>query len=64
MAKTEEKQICCSFCGKGEGRAQLIAGPNVYICSDCVQVWSQLRKEEIEIPDAPEVLPTPAEMKA
>ena len=64
MAKTEEKQICCSFCGKGEGRAQLIAGPNVYICSDCVQVCSQLLKEEIEIPDAPEVLPTPAEMKA
>ncbi len=64
MAKTEEKQVCCSFCGKGEARTQLIAGPNVYICSDCVQACAQLLKEELEVPDAPEVLPTPAEMKA
>ena len=64
MAKTEEKQVCCSFCGKGEARTQLIAGPNVYICSDCVQACSQLLKEELETLDAPEVLPTPAEMKA
>ena len=64
MAKTEEKQVCCSFCGKGEARTQLIAGPNVYICSDCVQACAQLLKEELEVIDAPEVLPTPAEMKA
>lgn len=64
MAKTEEKQVCCSFCGKGEARTQLIAGPNVYICSDCVQACAQLLKEELEAIDAPEVLPTPAEMKA
>ena len=47
MAKTEEKQVCCSFCGKGEARTQLIAGPNVYICSDCVQACAQLLKEEL-----------------
>ncbi len=64
MAKTEEKQVCCSFCGKGEARTQLIAGPNVYICSDCVQACAQLLKDELEVSDAPEVLPTPAEMKA
>jgi len=64
MAKTEEKQVCCSFCGKGEARTQLIAGPNVYICSDCVQACAQLLRDELEVPDAPEVLPTPAEMKA
>ena len=64
MAKTEEKQVCCSFCGKGEARTQLIAGPNVYICSDCVQACAQLLKDELEVIDAPEVLPTPAEMKA
>ena len=64
MAKTEEKQVCCSFCGKGEARTRLIAGPNVYICSDCVQACSQLLKEDIDLLDAPETLPTPMEMKA
>ena len=64
MAKTEEKQVCCSFCGKGEARTQLSAGPNVYICSDCVQACAQLLKEELDVLDAPEVLPTPKEMKA
>jgi ATP-dependent Clp protease ATP-binding subunit ClpX len=65
MAKTEEKQVCCSFCGKGEARAsRLIAGPGVFICSDCVQACSQLLREDIDLDDAPETLPTPAEMKA
>ncbi|MBE6983344.1 MAG: ATP-dependent Clp protease ATP-binding subunit ClpX [Ruminococcaceae bacterium] len=64
MAKTEEKQVCCSFCGKGEARTRLIAGPDVFICSDCVQACSQLLREEIDLEDAPERLPTPAEMKA
>ena len=64
MAKTEEKQVCCSFCGKSEARAPLIAGPNVYICGDCVKACSQLLKEDIDLLDAPETLPTPMEMKA
>ena len=65
MAKTEEKQVCCSFCGKSEARAsRLIAGPGVFICSDCVQACSQLLREDIDLDDAPETLPTPAEMKA
>ena len=53
MAKTEEKQICCSFCGKREGKTPLIAGPDVYICSDCVQACSQLLKNDIDLSDAP-----------
>ena len=69
MAKTEEKQVCCSFCGKGEARTQLIAGPNVYICSDCVQACSDLLREEIEMEEtgglrSPDRLPTPMEMKS
>ena len=32
-----EKGICCSFCGKPQNFAKrLIAGPGVYICSECV----------------------------
>ena len=64
MAKIEEKQVCCSFCGKGEARARLIAGPDVYICSDCVEACSQLLREDYDLDDAPEKLPTPMEMKA
>ena len=32
----------CSFCGKGEepGR-RMIAGPGVFICSDCVRIASE-----------------------
>ena len=63
MAKTEDRQVSCSFCGRGEAHAKLIAGPNVYICSECVAACSQLLKEEIETV-APESLPTPQEMKA
>ncbi len=34
----------CSFCGKerGEGGVQLIAGPGVYICSECISVASDI----------------------
>ena len=64
MAKTDERHICCSFCGKQESQARLIAGPNVFICSDCVRVCSTLLQEDEYNLDAPENLPTPAEIKA
>ena len=63
MAKTEDKQICCSFCGKGEHEARLIAGPGVYICSDCVQTCCELLQEETVGVQQPDKLPTPAEIK-
>ena len=69
MSNEEEKQICCSFCGKSEGNARLIAGPGVYICSDCVQVCLDILEDESQSDDAleqgrPEHLPTPMEIKA
>ena len=71
MAKNNEQPpIRCSFCGKRENQAtRLIAGPGVYICSDCVQACSDLLREEYDLdtPEAlktPERLPTPMEMKA
>ena len=69
MARNNEQPIRCSFCGKRENQAQrLIAGPGVYICSDCVQACSELLRDEIVYDErgnlrAPEVLPTPAEIK-
>ncbi len=70
MARNNEQPIRCSFCGKRENQAQrLIAGPGVYICSDCVQACSELLRDEIQFDErgnlrAPETLPTPAEIKA
>ena len=50
MARNSEQPIRCSFCGKRENQAsRLIAGPGVYICSDCVTACSDLLREEIEL---------------
>lgn len=63
MAKTEENQLVCSFCGKTDRQTRLIAGPGVCICSDCVQTCCDLlRDDEIE-EILPDHLPTPMEMK-
>ena len=70
MARQEEKSIRCSFCGKRETQVdRLIAGPGVYICSECVQACSELLHDDMKIDHrgklrAPEKLPTPMEMKA
>ena len=69
MARNNEQPIRCSFCGKRENQAgRLIAGPGVYICSDCVRACGELLRDEIELDDRgnlrpPEKLPTPIEMK-
>ncbi len=70
MANNHEQPIRCSFCGTRENQAgRLIAGPGVYICSDCVQACSDLLREEIEMEESgglqtPDRLPTPMEMKS
>ena len=69
MAKNNEPPVRCSFCGKRENQAsRLIAGPGVYICSDCVAACSELLRDEYDmepggVPQAPDRLPTPMEMK-
>ena len=70
MAGKTEQPIRCSFCGMRETQAsRLIAGPGVYICSDCVMACSDLLREEIELEEtgglkSPDRLPTPMEMKS
>ncbi len=69
MPKRTDQSIRCSFCGKRENQAtKLIAGPGVYICSDCVAACSQLLRDDggavaAEELQTPERLPTPMEMK-
>ena len=70
MARKEDQSIRCSFCGKRETQVErLIAGPGVYICSDCVQACSELLRDEMMVDDRgklrkPDRLPTPMEIKA
>ena len=47
MIKSDEKDICCSFCGKPQSFAdRLIAGPGVYICDDCVRLCMSIVEDE------------------
>ena len=69
MPKNNDQQLRCSFCGRRENQARLIAGPGVCICGDCVQACSDLLRDEIVYDDngalrTPETVPTPMEIKA
>ncbi|MDO4372182.1 MAG: ATP-dependent Clp protease ATP-binding subunit ClpX [Clostridia bacterium] len=71
MANNEKKEVRCSFCGRTQDEVKrLIAGPNAYICNECVDICADLVREEEE-DEAAEgrfqldgKLPKPAEMKA
>ncbi|MCR1850244.1 ATP-dependent Clp protease ATP-binding subunit ClpX [Paeniclostridium sordellii] len=66
MSKYEDKrQLKCSFCGKNQEQVRrLIAGPNVYICDECVELCDEIIQEEVEEITEEEAinLPKPKEM--
>ena len=61
----------CSFCGKEQRMVErLVAGPNVYICNECIALCNDILNEEAFPEEAegqeqigPVKLPLPAEMK-
>lgn len=61
------KLLYCSFCGKSQNEVRkLIAGPNSYICDECVDLCNDIIREEIqeaEQKEGRESLPTPKEIK-
>jgi len=72
MAKNDERSIRCSFCGKHQDQVgRLIAGPNVYICNECVKLCmgilddgymdDDVMDDELPVPDT---IPTPREIHA
>ena len=69
MARMEERNIRCSFCGKQQGEVKrVVAGPNVYICNECIALCSSILKDEMIQVDADglgsgDALPTPKEIK-
>src|SRR5690606_6891793 len=47
MAKYDDKQLRCSFCGKSQDQVRrLIAGPNVFICDECIELCQEIINEE------------------
>ena len=45
----DRKQLRCSFCNKTQDQVRkLIAGPNVYICDECIEICSEIIEEEFE----------------
>ena len=65
MAKNDDK-LKCSFCGKTQEQVRrLIAGPNVYICDECIELCQEIIEEEFDVDfevDFDE-LPIPADIK-
>ena len=68
MSNHDEQSLSCSFCKKRDDQVQLIAGPGVCICRECVQACSELFRDqprgigvdELSLDD----VPTPAQIKS
>ncbi len=66
MGKVNDKQIKCSFCGKSQEQVRrLIAGPDVYICDECIELCHNIVDEEIDLFEEYDFteLPKPKEIK-
>jgi ATP-dependent Clp protease ATP-binding subunit ClpX len=60
------KLLYCSFCGKSQHEVRkLIAGPNVFICDECVELCNDIIREELEDKESAKgsALPKPHEIK-
>ncbi|GGP24679.1 ATP-dependent Clp protease ATP-binding subunit ClpX [Silvimonas amylolytica] len=45
--KSKEKLLYCSFCGKSQHEVtKLIAGPQVFICNECIELCNDILTEE------------------
>lgn len=70
MSKTgsgdTKNTLYCSFCGKSQHEVRkLIAGPNVFICNECVELCMDIIREEdkSQLVSSGEGIPAPSEIK-
>ena len=67
MSKKRSRILKCSFCGKTQNDVKkLIAGPNVYICDECIGLCNEIMHEEMDstshVSSTPGI-PVPVEIK-
>lgn len=46
MTEKKDKLLYCSFCGKSQHEVRLVAGPNVFICNECIDLCKDVLVEE------------------
>ncbi len=66
MKKDTEDVLRCSFCNKLQNEVKkLIAGPNVFICDECIEVCSEIIHDDVSFEAASQdrPLPVPSEIK-
>lgn len=70
--QSNEKLLYCSFCGKSQHEVRkLIAGPQVFICDECIELCNDIIREETQQGTvsasksaSAHKLPTPAEIRS
>jgi ATP-dependent Clp protease ATP-binding subunit ClpX len=70
MSKSEKSDskntLYCSFCGKSQHEVRkLIAGPNVFVCNECVELCMDIIREEdkTQLVREGDGVPSPSEIK-
>lgn len=66
MPKKKKDELYCSFCGKAQQEVKkLVAGPDVYICDECIELCNEILLEDLdtEKTDSDINILTPAEIK-
>ena len=65
MAKNDDlmqRKPRCSFCGKTQDQVRrLIAGPNAYICDECITLCQEIMSDDLVMPvpgEPPQGLPS------
>lgn len=64
--KEQNVSLMCSFCGKSQDTVKkLVAGPDVYICDECIELCNEILAEEADssIESSFGTLPKPKEIK-
>ena len=64
---TNGSSLRCSFCSKSQSEVRkLIAGPNVYICDECIEICTDIIAEEVDLEEREGEfeLPKPSEIKS
>ena len=66
MFRDDGTSIHCSFCGKSSDQVKkIIAGPDVYICNECIDLCKEIMEEEIYSNETVELgdVPKPQEIR-